>query len=133
MRAVANRRHGHAILLRLFDDGRHRLVARDHTHAVVRVRNERGRRFANDLVVRHGVQNALVDAIQIDGFKAVTAVAFDAAAVALQEYIRADFRILQRHAIRHKRVGHKALNHVPRDIRSGFCHKSFSSCCHVFC
>ena len=128
MRAVADGGHRHTVLLRLFDDGLHRLVACDHAHAVVRVHNKRGGRFLHNLVFGDGFEDAGVDAVEVDGFEAVAAVAFDAAAVALQQNIRADFRVLQRDAVGNERVDHKALNHVPRDIRSGLCHKSFSSC-----
>lgn len=133
VRAVADGGHRHAVLFAFFDDGLHRLVARDHAHAVVCVHNKRGGRFLHNLVFGDGFEDAGVDAVEVDGFlKAVAAVAFDAAAVALQQNIRADFRVLQRDAVGNERVDHKALNHVPRDIRSGLCHKSFCSSCFVW-
>jgi hypothetical protein len=66
--------------------------------------------FLNDFVVRDGVEDARVDAVEIDGLKAVAAVAFNAAAVALEQDVRADFRVFLRNAISLERVDHEVLD-----------------------
>ena len=122
---VADRAAGHAVLLGLLDEHLHHPIAGHHAHAVVGVHHHGGGGVLQNLDLRFGQQGAVDDAVDVNGLKAVAAVALDAPAVRLQQNVGTDFCVLLGHAVGLEHVDHKRVHQVPCYIRSCL-HKLFS-------
>ena len=120
MAAVSDGYHAHAVFLCLFDSHAHRFVADDLTHAVVTVNDRRCGRFAHDFEICHGVLDACLDTVDVDGLEAVDAVAFNAALVGGEKHVGADFGVLAEHTHSDKCVGDEAVKSFP--VADYFCH-----------
>ncbi|CDD03581.1 unknown [Ruminococcus sp. CAG:382] len=120
MAAVSDGYHAHAVFLCLFDSHAHRFVADDLTHAVVTVNDRRCGRFAHDFEICHGVLDARLDTVDVDGLEAVDTVAFNAALVGGEKHVGADFGVLAGHTHADKCVGDEAVKSFP--VADYFCH-----------
>ena len=113
MRRIADRAHRDSIDFCLLDKRLHHLITRDHAHAVVRVRDERGRRLLEDLILCRRLEDPGVDSIEINRLKTVHAVALNASAVTLHKYICADLRIFLRKSGCLECVDHEVPDELP--------------------
>ena len=110
---VSDSHHRQAKILCLFDGHLHGPMAGHHAHAVIGIQHGGGGRFLQDIDPGDRVLNARLDAVYIDGLEAVAAVAFNAPAVAFQQYIRADGGFVPRHAVAREGVGQKSVHQLP--------------------
>ena len=117
---IAHGNHAQTILFRLINCHFHRFIADDLAHAVVAVNDRCGRRFLHDFKIGNGVLNADINAVNINGLKTVDSVGFNAPAVGLQQYVRANLRILARNANAYECVRYKRADGFP--VNDGFCH-----------
>ena len=65
------------------------------------------------IIFRNGIQYPGFDAVDVDGLETITAVAFNALAVALHQNIRANFCVLTRNAICNECILHKTADLFP--------------------
>ena len=79
-------------------------MAGNHTHSVMRIHYDGGGCFFYDFNIGNGQKSALFDTIDVDGFEAVAAVAFDASSVRFEQYVSADCGVLSRYSVAHKSV-----------------------------
>ena len=90
-------------------------------NAVVTVYHSGGFGFLDDLKVGDGVLDAGLDAVQIDGLKAVATVRLDAALVALEQDVCTDDSILARNAVADEGVDNEVGDCFPIND-TGLCH-----------
>ena len=84
------------------------------------VNDRRCGRFAHDFEICHGVLDARLDTVDVDGLEAVDAVAFNAALVGGEKHVGADFGVLAGNANADKCVGDEAVKSFP--VADYFCH-----------
>ena len=106
---VADDRHAHAVFAGVVDGVLHGLLGGDHAHAVMRVDDGGRRRLLDEFDGGLRVEDAVADAVDVDGFQAADTVGVDAALVGGDQNVRADLRVFERHAGADQRIAHEVF------------------------
>ena len=114
----------HTVLAGLVNQHFHHLMTGHHTQAVMSIHNERRRGLFYEFDLCFRKKRSVFDTVEINRFKAVAAMALNAAPVTFQKDIRADCSVFPRHTIFLKYIHHEIIHEFPIHIRSCLCHIS---------
>jgi len=125
VRRIAHRHRAQAVLPGFLDRQLHRAVSRGVTHPMMSV-NERRRAFVGDnLHLRRGELHPGLDAVVVI-LEPPHPVRLDPAQVRGDQNIRANPRVLVRHALCLKRVDHKGVEYIHRKVNRIVVHRNLA-------